>query len=109
MSTSNTSEGWTRPAALVVGGIQRLFSTAVVLPLVVAGLILLALGGQGRLLAILLAIPVYYFCMQSVLHTEYRYVLAIHYFLFVIAAVAIYRIGCWIRQRLGVRRALGYS
>jgi len=109
MSTSNTSEGWTRHAALVVGGIQRLFITAVVLPLVVAGLILLALGGQGRLLAILLAIPVYYFCMQSVLHTVYRYVLAIHYFLFVIAAVAIYRIGCWIRQRLGVRRALGYS
>lgn len=109
MSTSNTSEGWTRPAALVVGGIQRLFITAVVLPLVVAGLILLALGGQGRVLAILLAIPVYYFCMQSVLHTEYRYILAIHYFLFVIAAVAIYRIGCWIRQRFGGRRALGNS
>lgn len=78
-----------------------------VLPLVVSGLILLALAGQGRVLAILLAIPVYYFSMQSVLHTEYRYVLAIHYFLFVIAAVAIYRIGCWLLQTFGGRRARG--
>jgi Dolichyl-phosphate-mannose-protein mannosyltransferase len=100
MSASNASAGWTRPAALVVGGLQRLFITAVILPLVVSGLILLALGGQGRVGAILLAIPLYYSCVQSVLHTEYRYVLALHYFLFVIAAVAIYRIGCWMRQRL---------
>lgn len=107
MSTANASGGWTRPAALVVGGIQRLFITAVVLPLVISGLILLALGRQGRVLAILLAVPVYYFCMQSLLHTEYRYVLAIHYFLyflFVIAAVAIYRIGCWMRRRFASRR-----
>ena len=44
-------------------------------------------------LAILLVVPCYYFCTQSALHTEYRYVLVIHYFLFVLAAVAIYSIG----------------
>jgi hypothetical protein len=32
--------------------------------------------------------------VQSALHTEYRYVLVIHYFLFVLAAVAVYEIGC---------------
>jgi hypothetical protein len=86
-------------AALVVGGIQRLFITAIILPLVVSGLILLALRRQGHVLAILLAVPVYYFCFQSVLHTEYRYVLVIHYFLFVIAAVTIHRIFCLLQER----------
>jgi hypothetical protein len=109
MSSSNASGGWTYTAALIIGGMQRLFITAVVLPLVVSGLILLALGGQVRALAILLTVPLYYFCIQSILHTEYRYVLAIHYFLFVIAAVAIYRIGCWMRQRFSGRHAPGNS
>jgi 4-amino-4-deoxy-L-arabinose transferase-like glycosyltransferase len=107
MSASNTSAGWTRSAAVVVGGVQRLFITAVFLPLVISGLILLAVGGQGRVLAILMAVPIYYFCTQSVLHTEYRYVLTIHYFLFVIAAVAIYQIACWMRQRFTGQRAPG--
>ncbi|MBA2528025.1 MAG: glycosyltransferase family 39 protein [Pyrinomonadaceae bacterium] len=98
ISSTNASGAWTTLAALVVGGIQRLFITAIILPLVVAGLILLALRRQGSVLAILLAVPVYYFCVQSVLHTEYRYVLTIHYFLFVLAAVAIHHTVSWIRQ-----------
>ncbi len=102
ISSSNASGAWTTLAALVVGGIQRLFITAIILPLVVAGLILLALRRQGRVLAILLAVPVYYFCVQSLLHTEYRYVLIIHYFLFVFAAVAIYRVGCRVQQRFRI-------
>jgi 4-amino-4-deoxy-L-arabinose transferase-like glycosyltransferase len=106
ISSTNASGAGTTLAALVVGGIQKLFITAIVLPSVVAGLILLALRRQGRVLAILLAVPVYYFCVQSVLHTEYRYVLIIHYFLFVIAAVALYRIGCAVRQRLKGREGV---
>ncbi|MBA3354939.1 MAG: glycosyltransferase family 39 protein [Pyrinomonadaceae bacterium] len=105
ITNTNASGIWTTLAVLVVGGIQKLFITAIILPLVVAGLIRLALGGQGRVLAILLAVPVYYFCVQSVLHTEYRYVLIIHYFLFVIAATAIHRIGCVLRQRFRASRA----
>lgn len=97
ISSTNASGPGTTLAALVLGGIQRLFITAIVLPLVVAGLILLVLRKQGRVLASLLAVPVYYFCVQSVLHTEYRYVLTIHYFLFVLAAVAIHRILSWTR------------
>ena len=100
IASKNASGPVTTLAILVVGGIQKLFITAIVLPLVVAGLILLALRRQGSVLAILLAVPVYYFCVQSVLHTEYRYVLIIHYFLFVIAAVAIYWIVSWLRPRL---------
>ncbi len=103
MSTTNAAGVGTTLAVLVVGGIQKLFITAVILPLVVAGLILLALRRQGSVLAILLAVPVYYFCVQSVLHTEYRYVLTLHYFLFVIAAVAIYQIVSWVRKRFRVR------
>lgn len=104
ISSTNASGAGTTLAALVVGGIQKLFITAIILPLVVAGLILLALRRQGSVLAILLAVPVYYFCVQSVLHTEYRYVLTIHYFLFVIAVVTIHRIGCVVRQRFSGRR-----
>ena len=96
VSSTNASGVWTL-AALVVGGIQKLFITAIILPCVVGGLILLALRRQGSVLAILLAVPVYYFCVQSALHTEYRYVLTIHYFLFVLAAVAIHRIVSWMR------------
>ncbi|MCM3873464.1 MAG: glycosyltransferase family 39 protein [Pyrinomonadaceae bacterium] len=98
ISSAYASGPVTTLAAFVVGGIQRLFITAVVLPLVVAGLILLTLRKQGRVLAILLAVPVYYFCVQSALHTEYRYVLTIHYFLFAIAAVATHGIVRLIRR-----------
>ncbi|MFN2509872.1 MAG: ArnT family glycosyltransferase [Pyrinomonadaceae bacterium] len=98
ISSSNASGAGATLAVLVVGGIQRLFITAIILPCVVGGLVLLVLRRQGSVLAILLAVPVYYFCVQSVLHTEYRYVLTIHYFLFVLAALGIYRIVCWGKQ-----------
>jgi hypothetical protein len=39
---------------------------------------------------VLLAVPLYYLLAQSAFHTEYRYVLAIHYFLFIMAAVTLY-------------------
>jgi hypothetical protein len=98
ISSSNASGAGTTVAAFLVGSIQRLFITAIILPCVVGGLILLGLRRQGRVLAILLALPLYYFCVQSVLHTEYRYVLTLHYFLFVLAALGIYRIVCWGKQ-----------
>jgi 4-amino-4-deoxy-L-arabinose transferase-like glycosyltransferase len=77
---------WTRYPRLLVAGLQRLFITAVMLPLALAGVGLLAWEKKWRALVVLLAVPVYYLCVQSALHTEYRYVLAVHYFLF--AAVA---------------------
>ncbi len=84
---------WTRYPRLVVGGLQKLFVTALMLPLALIGLVMLLRAGRRRALVLLLVVPVYYMCVQSALHTEYRYVLAIHYFLFTLAACALYRAG----------------
>ncbi|HUS09725.1 MAG TPA: glycosyltransferase family 39 protein [Pyrinomonadaceae bacterium] len=73
--------------------VQKLFITAIFLPLTLLGAYLLGYRRQFQTLALLLVVPFYYFCIQSALHTEYRYVLVIHYFLFVLAAVGLYSIG----------------
>jgi hypothetical protein len=72
--------------------VQKLFITVIFLPLVLLGAGILVYRRQFQDLAILLSVPGYYFCTQSALHTEYRYVLVIHYFLFMLAAVALYTI-----------------
>jgi 4-amino-4-deoxy-L-arabinose transferase-like glycosyltransferase len=74
--------------------IQKLFITAIFLPLVLVGAGILISRRQVQSLVILLVVPFYYFCTQSALHTEYRYVLVIHYFLFTLAAASVYAIGC---------------
>ncbi len=81
---------WTRPLRWIVNAIQNLFITAVMLPLALAGFLILIRRRAWRVLVLLLSVPVYYFCFQSLLHTEYRYVLAVHYFLFLLAGVAVY-------------------
>jgi 4-amino-4-deoxy-L-arabinose transferase-like glycosyltransferase len=80
-------------------GIQKLFITAIFLPLVLVGIGILVYTRQFQSLANLLVVPCYYFCTQSALHTEYRYVLVIHYFLFVLAALGLYSIVRELRQR----------
>jgi hypothetical protein len=87
----DASNLWTRAPRLVVSNVQRLFVTASMLPLYVLGFVLLWRGGGRRSLLVLLAVPVYYLCAQSALHTEYRYVLVVHHFLFVLAAVGLCR------------------
>lgn len=85
---------WTRYPRAVIGGVQKnLFKTQRMLTLIGIGMLLLILARCSRALAILLAVPVYYLCTQSFFHTEYRYILVIHYFLFVVAAVALYAAG----------------
>jgi hypothetical protein len=96
------SEGRTRPLRLAVRAAQKLFITAVFLPLYLLGLVLLARARHGRALAALAAVPLYYLCVQSALHTEYRYVLAIHYLLFVAAAAALYHLARVVRAKLSV-------
>jgi len=93
-STLPVSEGWTRAPRLVVRAVQKLFITAVFLPLQLFGLAALARGRRWHALAALLAVPLYYLCVQSALHTEYRYVLAVQYFLLVPAALALRQAGC---------------
>lgn len=84
--------------------VQKLFITAIFLPLVLCGVAILIYRRQWQTLALLLVIPFYYFFVQSALHTEYRYVLVIHFFLFVMAAVALHTLGTKIRAAWKVAR-----
>ena len=81
-------------------GIQKLFMTAIILPFVFVGASILIYERHFQTLVILLVVPFYYFCTQSALHTEYRYVLVIHYFLFVLAALGVYTVVRATKQRL---------
>jgi hypothetical protein len=96
---------WTRPLRSLVRNVQKLFLTAVMLPLALVGVALLVRGRRWRTLAVLAAVPAYFFCVQSALHTEYRYVLIIHHFLFVAVAVTLYWIGATARDLWQRRRA----
>ncbi|MFP5264314.1 MAG: ArnT family glycosyltransferase [Blastocatellia bacterium] len=97
-----TPNQWTRHPRTLIRGLQKnIFKTALVRSLILAGVWLLWLAGRRRGLAALLAVPAYYLLAQSAFHTEYRYILAIHYFLFVAAAAAIYCMAAAIRQSLG--------
>jgi hypothetical protein len=91
---TTNSGGWSRLLLWPLRTIQKLFITAIFLPLVLIGAGILIYQHQFQSLATLLIVPFYYFCTQSALHTEYRYVLVIHYFLFTLAAIAVYTIGC---------------
>ena len=99
-SGTPAAEGWTRPLRLAVRAAQKLFITAVFLPLYLLGLAPLVRARRARALAALVAVPLYYLCVQSALHTEYRYVLAIHYVLFVAAAAALYHLAHAARRAL---------
>jgi hypothetical protein len=78
---------WTSYPRMIVHMIQSLFVTAVVLPLAIIGLVLMIWGRRRPALIVLLVVPVYFFLVQSIFHTEYRYVLAVDYFLFALAAL----------------------
>jgi hypothetical protein len=84
---------WTRYIRIVIHNAQRFFLTAWILPLALIGVALLLLAGRRDVVLILLAVPAYYLCFQSVLHTEYRYVLAAQPFLYLTAAVSLYFTG----------------
>jgi len=88
-----TPYAWTHYPRLLVRSIQRNFTTARIRTLIALGIILFVIARRGRALVLLLSVPLYYLLIQSPLHTEYRYILVIHYFLFVVAATAVYFAG----------------
>jgi hypothetical protein len=93
---------WTKaPRALLRGLQKNIFKTGVMFPLIAGGVLLLLLAGRGRGLTTLLAVPIYYLIVQSALSTEYRYILAIHYLLFVMAATTLYCVGLFTAQVFG--------
>lgn len=88
---------WTKYLRSIINLAQRFFITAWVLPFAVIGIIGMWQAGKQRYLLILMTIPLYYVCAQSFLHTEYRYVMAIQYTLFVGVAAALYLAGCMLK------------
>jgi hypothetical protein len=81
---------WLRYLRIPLGWMQRIFKTAVFVPLVVIGLILMARKTDWRTMAIVLTVPAYYLIVQSMLHTERRYVYVIHFFFLLPAATTLW-------------------
>ena len=67
---------WTRYPRLLLQALQRVFVTAVFLPLALVGVVITIFRKRTAALVILSVVPLYYFTVQSAFHTEYRYVLA---------------------------------
>jgi hypothetical protein len=89
-----TPHVWTRPLRVLARGVERnLYTTGRMVPMVLIGIALLALASRRLALIALLSVPVYYLLLQSAFHTEYRYIIAIHYFLFIMAAVTLWVMG----------------
>jgi hypothetical protein len=85
-----TPNGWTRLPRAALRAIERnCYGTSALRAAMLVGLLLLAARRRFRAIAVLAAVPVYYMLFQSAFHTEYRYVLAIHPFLFGFAGVAL--------------------
>src|SRR5882672_36072 len=82
-----SSQGWMRYPRFPIRTLQRFFVTAAVLPCVILGIFALLWTRNLRTLILLLLVPAYYVIFQSALHTERRYVIAIHYFTIILAAV----------------------
>lgn len=69
---------------------QKLFITAIFLPLTILGVIILLIEKERRAkLMILAVVPLYYMSVQALIHTEYRYVLAMTHILMIISAVSL--------------------
>jgi hypothetical protein len=77
------SISWARPA---VRALQRVTKETSLLFILLGAPVLFALSRRRALF--ILMVPLYFFLIQSMMHTEFRYTLPMHYFLFVFAAVA---------------------
>jgi hypothetical protein len=95
---------WTRYPRFLVHGIQSLFLTAVILPLAIIGLAILIWQRRRTAVILLLVVPVYFFLVQSIVHTEYRYILAVDYFLFALAGVTVSWVAGLVIARIAILR-----
>jgi hypothetical protein len=81
---------WTRYPRMLVKTVQKLFVTRNLLPLTILGVVLLAVYRRKVALAVILTVPLYYLCSHAPLHFEYRYLLPVYFFWFILAGLAIY-------------------
>jgi hypothetical protein len=89
---------WTRIPRLVIRNLQRFFLTAWMLPLTIFGIVILLRAHRRHTVLLLLSVPLYYLLVQSALHTERRYVIAIHYFFTIFAAVFLWMLFGLVRR-----------
>jgi hypothetical protein len=91
---------WSRP---VVRASQRIAKESLLLFILIGALVLFFLSSRRWLY--IMIVPLYYLLAQSAMHTEFRYTLPMHYFVFVFAAVTWVLIGraAWV----GVSRLAG--
>ncbi len=78
---------WLKYPRIVLGFAQKPLTTAVIAPFALLGIFFMLTGKQKKNLVLIFLVPIYYLTVQSFFHTEPRYVLAIHYFTFLSAAV----------------------
>ncbi len=103
-----TAYQWTKAPRSIFRGLQKnIFKTAVMRWLIVLGLVLLVFARRRNAWLILLAVPVYYLTTHAAFSTEHRYILALHAFLFVLAAVPLYTAG--VALKLPLMNWLGKS
>jgi hypothetical protein len=95
---------WSHYPRLITRSIQRVIMATWILPFVGIGICLLLLARQGRVVLLLLAVPAYYLCLQAPLHVEPRYIIPVHYFFTILAAVPLYWVG-----RIVVERARSFG
>ncbi|MDQ3474316.1 MAG: glycosyltransferase family 39 protein [Acidobacteriota bacterium] len=93
---------WTRVPRFVIRNLQRFFLTAWMLPLTVFGIVILLRAQRRHTVFLLLSVPLYYLLVQSALHTERRYVIAIHYFFTMFAGAFLWMLFGLLRE--GLRR-----
>ena len=87
---------------------QRFFTTALFMPFVLIGIGLTVYLRKKKELVLLLVVPIYYLTVQSLLHTERRYVYVIHFFFTVFAGLALCWLGGLVFQQLRkLRRSTG--
>lgn len=81
---------WTRYPRMLVKVFQKLFVTRYFLPLTILGVIILAVHRRKVALAVILTLPLYYLSSHAPIHFEYRYILPVYFFWFILAGMAIY-------------------
>jgi hypothetical protein len=105
---SDTTDPWLHDLNVPLKAFQRLFITAVFLPLIILGALLLLSKSDNRgKLLLLSVVPLYYMTVQPLIHTEYRYVLPGAHILMIFAAVAATYLIEFIYGKLNLNRAAG--
>ena len=81
---------WTRYPRILVKSVQKLFVTRYFLPLTILGVVLLAVYRRKVALAVILTVPLYYLTSHAPIHFEYRYILPVYFFWFILVGLALY-------------------